>query len=171
MRLRPPSPLPLVVALVALALLWPGQVAGAAAPQPRPVLVLPVPEARIVDVARLPDQRWLAGHRGIDIAARVDDAVVAPGAGTVAFAGMVAGRPVMTIALDVGVNATLEPVTAALPAGTRVSRGEAVGTVAPTPGHCAPRTCVHWGIRVGPDYQDPLDWLVGFGPVVLLPLP
>ena len=47
--------------------------------------------------------------------------------------------------------------------------GTAVGTVGRDPGHCAPRTCVHWGVRAGDTYVDPLDLLAGFGPVVLLP--
>jgi hypothetical protein len=35
--------------------------------------------------------------------------------------------------------------------------------------HCAPRTCLHWGVRLGSRYVDPLT-LLGRGPPVLLPL-
>lgn len=137
-------------------------------PAPRPVLTLPVPGSRIVELAALPVERWHAGHRGIDIAAAADGVVVSPGSGTVVFAGEVAGRGVMSIALDVGVTATLEPVVATVAAGDRVVRSQGVGIVTAMPGHCAPQTCVHWGIKHGEVYLDPLDWLVGFGPIVLL---
>lgn len=145
-------------------------VAAVALPQPRPVLLLPVPAGRLARLAELPSQRWHAGHRGVDIYADVAQDVVSPGSGAVIFAGLVAGRPVMTIALDVGVNATLEPVAALVTVGQRVAAGETVGVVADIAGHCAPLTCIHWGIKLGGEYQDPLDWLVGFGPVVLLPI-
>ena len=44
-----------------------------------------------------PPQRWLPGHRGVDLAGRPDQVVRAAGAGVVAFAGMVAGRGVVSI--------------------------------------------------------------------------
>jgi murein DD-endopeptidase MepM/ murein hydrolase activator NlpD len=56
-----------------------------------------------------------------------------------------------------------------VPVGMAVRRGDRIGVVAATRGHCAPRTCLHWGLRRGGRYVDPLT-LVGRGPPVLLPL-
>ena len=44
-----------------------------------------------------------------------------------------------------------------------------MATVAATPGHCAPATCLHWGVLRGETYLDPLV-LVGAVRVMLLPL-
>jgi hypothetical protein len=53
--------------------------------------------------------------------------------------------------------------------GQRVLAGQAVATVASVPGHCAPSTCLHWGLRRGETYLDPMRWVLDRGPVVLLP--
>ena len=61
------------------------------------------------------------------------------------------------------------------PRGTRVAAGSVVGTVqGPADGgavasHCA-ATCVHWGVRRGQRYVDPLALLGERPPIVLLPL-
>lgn len=138
-----------------------------------------------------PAQPWAAGHRGADWAAP-DGQVVAPAAGTVHFAGNVAGRPVITLAHPHGMFSSMEPVTAAegLVVGDTVAAGEVLGTVGDrasptgaatgdTAGHC-PQRCVHWGVRI-PDgwvvdgsawdrYLDPLVLLGWSGPSVLWPL-
>jgi hypothetical protein len=54
-----------------------------------------------------------------------------------------------------------------------VAAGEVVGTVEPTGSHCT-STCVHWGLRRGEAYLDPLSllppWLLRRGPSRLLPV-
>src|SRR5215207_2185011 len=113
---------------------------------------------------------FAAGHRGVDLAAAVVAVVRAAGSGTVAFAGPVAGRPVVSIDHPGGLRTTYEPVTPVVARGDRVARGDPVGTVAAAPGHCLPATCLHWGLRRGETYLDPLA-LVGIGAVVrLLPM-
>ncbi|MGM7670228.1 M23 family metallopeptidase [Microbacterium sp. A93] len=130
-----------------------------------------------------PAQPWAAGHRGADWAV-ADGRAVAPAAGTVHFAGNVAGRPVITLAHANGMFSSLEPVAAAegLAVGDAMGAGEVLGTVSATGGaapHC-PQQCVHWGVRV-PDgwvvdgsawdrYLDPLVLLGWSGPSVLWPL-
>ncbi len=128
----------------------------------------PVP-GRVAAPFHRPEERWLAGHRGIDLDARALDTVRAPRDGVVAFAGTVVDRPVVVVAHADGSRSTLEPVTATVSVGTQVARGDALGTVGPQPGHCAPGTCVHWGVRVGDDYLDPALLLEGVQ-IVLLPL-
>lgn len=96
--------------------------------------------------------------------------MLAPGPGTVSFAGTVAGRGVVTVTHPDGLRSSLEPVTPSLTVGDAVRGGDVVGVVADTPGHCAPSSCVHWGVRDGETYVDPLLLLRG-GPSVLLPGP
>ncbi|MEW1954181.1 M23 family metallopeptidase [Terrabacter sp. NPDC080008] len=116
-----------------------------------------------------PDQPWLPGHRGLDLAATKGQRVLAPTDGQVTWAGVIAGRSVVVVSHDDGLRSTFEPVAASVPVGTVLRRGEAVGAVTSTPGHCAPRTCVHWGVLRGETYLDPLSF-VGRARVVLLPL-
>lgn len=117
-----------------------------------------------------PTGPYAPGHRGVDLAARIGQPVLAPGAGTVAFAGQVAGRGVVSVAHADGRRTTYEPVAPDLPVGAVVDVGEQVGTVtAAAGGHCLPRTCLHWGLRVGETYVDPLT-LLGPPRVRLLPM-
>lgn len=117
-----------------------------------------------------PDQPWLPGHRGVDLAAAVGQSVLAPTDGRVTWTGVIAGRSVVVVSHDGGLRSTFEPVVAVVPVGAAVSRGRGIGAVAATPGHCAPRTCLHWGVLRGETYLDPLA-LVGRAGVVLLPVP
>lgn len=116
-----------------------------------------------------PLTRWSAGHRGVDLAARPGQDVLAPSAGTVSFAGTVAGRGVLVITHASGLRSSFEPVSAVLPVGAAVARGESVATLDAASGHCqtAP-SCLHWGVRRGEEYLDPL-LLLGPREVVLVP--
>jgi murein DD-endopeptidase MepM/ murein hydrolase activator NlpD len=124
-------------------------------------------DAVVLRLFRRPEHEWSAGHRGVDVAGG-DGVVRAPGPGVVTFSGWVVDRGVVTITHPDGLRSSLEPVADPPAAGTVVVTGDAVGTVAP--GHCAPDPCVHWGVRRGQDYLDPLS-LLGPEPVVLLPVP
>jgi len=112
-----------------------------------------------------PEVAWAAGHRGVDVAGGPGDAVRTPREGVVTFAGMVAGRPVVVV--DHGeTRTTLEPVEATVLAGSRVGAGDVVGRL--IAGHdCPSGACLHWGLKRGDDYLDPVS-LVG-GDVRLLP--
>lgn len=81
---------------------------------------------------------------------------------------MVADRGVIVVDHGGGVRSTFEPVVGWLPVGTRVNAGDRVAGLAATSWHCG-SPCLHWGVRVGAEYVDPLHYL---GPVrvVLLPL-
>jgi murein DD-endopeptidase MepM/ murein hydrolase activator NlpD len=116
-----------------------------------------------------PEVRWGSGHRGVDLAAAVGQEVLAPSDGVVTFRGVVVDRGVLVVETPGGLRTTLEPVDSALSVGSAVVQGEPVATVAGTPGHCAPATCLHWGVLRGEVYLDPLA-LVGAVRVVLLPL-
>ncbi len=101
-----------------------------------------------------------AGHRGVDLAGAVGAPVLAAGAGTVAFAGMVAGRPVVSVDHPDGVRTTYEPVQPSVAAGQAVARGAPIGVLVGGHAGCPAAACLHWGARAGPaDYLDPLRLL------------
>ncbi|WP_418345643.1 M23 family metallopeptidase [Rhodococcus pyridinivorans] len=117
-----------------------------------------------------PEQNWLPGHRGVDLDAHVGQTVVAAGDGVVAFAGVVAGKPVVSVDHEGGLRTTYEPVEAAVAAGRRVTRGDPIGTVVAGHDGCASPACLHWGLRRGrADYLDPLP-LVERPVIRLLPV-
>jgi murein DD-endopeptidase MepM/ murein hydrolase activator NlpD len=129
----------------------------------------PVSPPRVVRRFNPPPRPWLAGHRGADLAAAPSAEVHAAGAGTVVFVGQVAGRGVVSVAHAGGLRTTYEPVSATVAVGDRVELGASLGLlVAGHPG-CPAAACLHWGLRRGDLYLDPLA-LLGLGRVRLLPL-
>ncbi|MEU0811812.1 M23 family metallopeptidase [Streptomyces sp. NPDC005970] len=124
-----------------------------------------------------PPAPWAAGHRGVDLAARTGRPVRAVAAGRVSFAGPVAGRGVLAIELPgtgrPPLRTTYEPVRAVVAEGERVRAGQVVGVLGAGPFHC-PSGCLHWGLRGGDRYLDPLSLLDpsmrGHGPSRLLPV-
>jgi murein DD-endopeptidase MepM/ murein hydrolase activator NlpD len=116
-----------------------------------------------------PPKPWLAGHRGVDLAAEAGVPVRAAGAGTVHFAGLVAGRGVVSVTHPSGLRTTYEPVDPTVRAGQAVAAGDQIGTLAAGHPGCAAAACLHWGLRRGEEYLDPLA-LLGLGRVRLLPL-
>jgi murein DD-endopeptidase MepM/ murein hydrolase activator NlpD len=141
---------------VILGVLLSGIAAPAATAQPRLPSPAGWPLAGSLDVIRgftAPDHDYGPGHRGVDLAARTGEPVVAAAAGTVAFAGSVAGRGVVSI--DHGaMRTTYEPLAPRVRAGQRVELGQLIGRVTGG-GHCAGR-CLHWGLKQGKTYLDPL---------------
>jgi len=134
-----------------------------------PWLVPPAPLEIAVPFER-PASDWGPGHRGIDLWLVEGSQVLAPGDGIVTFAGRIAGRGVVVVTHDSGLRSTLEPVTASAAVGARVAVGDSVGVLEGVGSHCEPKTCLHWGVRKGDAYLDPLDVTRGFGPIRLLPL-
>jgi murein DD-endopeptidase MepM/ murein hydrolase activator NlpD len=95
--------------------------------------------------------------------------VRSPADGRLRFVADVAGKPVVVVEHAEGLRSTFEPVTSDLAIGALVTRGQVVGEVTDAPGHCAPLTCLHWGVLRGDTYLDPLA-LLGPRGVRLLPL-
>jgi murein DD-endopeptidase MepM/ murein hydrolase activator NlpD len=160
-----------VLVLWSLALGPPPSVAAAA--DPEPVGVWPLdPEPDVVRGFEPPPHPYAPGHRGVDLAGRPGQSVLAAQSGTVGFAGSIAGKPVVTVLHGVR-RTTYEPVVAAVSRGQQVAAGDVLGRLTATDSHCFPAACLHWGLIVGDgadeDYRDPLA-LVGSGPVRLLPL-
>ena len=97
----------------------------------------------------------------------------AAAAGTVVFAGELAGRPLISIAHPGGLRTTYEPVDAAVRVGQLVDAGSAVGRLRAGHPGCGAAACLHWGAMWGPasraDYVDPVG-LVATTPLRLKPV-
>lgn len=112
-----------------------------------------------------PTQRWLPGHRGVDLAGSPGQAVLAAGPGIVVFAGKVADKPTVSIEHEGGLRTSYEPVEAIVPVGRRVERGTKIGTLLEGHPGCPSTTCLHWGLRRGNgghsmrEYLNPLGLL------------
>jgi hypothetical protein len=179
-------PLPFAVLLCGLALGAPsgGVALQAAATPPGPATspapgpaatpagvgwVLPLGEGtRVARPFDPPPTPYAAGHRGVDLLAVPGAAVRAAAPGVVTFAGVLAGRGVVTVSHG-ALRSTYEPVDATVTVGQHVAAGDVIGHVSAAAGHCGPRTCLHWGVLRGAAYLDPLG-LLRPGRVRLLPV-
>lgn len=126
------------------------------------------PRPRVLRAFDPPPKPWLSGHRGVDLGAADGAAVTSPAAGTVSFVGVVVDRPVITIDHGNGLRSSFEPVASTLAAGAAVGAGQVVGTA--LPGHCGTAACIHWGVRRGDAYVNPLQFVTDMRPSILLPL-
>ncbi len=115
-----------------------------------------------------PPQPWLPGHRGVDLAGTPGEPVLAAGPGRVSFAGPVAGTAVISIRHPGGLRTTYQPVRATVRVGAQVDAGDQIGILLAGHPGCPSSACLHWGLRQGDTYLDPLA-LLGLGRVRLLP--
>lgn len=115
-----------------------------------------------------PVSRWGAGHRGVDLPGAPGSAVLAAGAGRISWAGPLAGRGVVVV-VHGALRTTYEPVTPTVAVGQVVRAGQVLGRLVAGHAGCPVAACLHWGLRRGAAYLDPL-LLLRRGPSVLLPL-
>jgi len=131
------------------------------------------PRPRVVRAFDAPAPNWNRGHRGVDLAGAVGQPVYAAGAATVVFAGVLAGRPVVSLAHPGGLHTSYEPVRAAVRVGQMVRPGTPIGVLEAGHAGCPATACLHWGAMWGAaaraDYVDPIGLLAGT-PMVLKPL-
>ena len=118
-------------------------------------LTMPV-DGPVVRGFDAPAHRYGPGHRGVDIMASPGTPVRAAAQGRVHFAGVVTGRPSVSIDHGNGLRTTYTPVSGSVREGEVVKSGQVIGTL--QPGHCTP-ACLHWGLTDGTDYHDPLPYL------------
>ena len=116
-----------------------------------------------------PPGPYAAGHRGVDLGGSPGSPVLAAADGVVVFAGTVAGRPVVSIDHPSGLRTTYEPVDPSVAAGQPVARGSPIGVLVAGHAGCPRAACLHWGVRRGSNYLDPLA-LLHPAQVRLLPL-
>ncbi|MGO4188434.1 M23 family metallopeptidase [Pseudarthrobacter sp. TAF60_1] len=137
---------------------------------PRPSWDWPLsPKPAVLRTFDPPDKPWMSGHRGVDLGAAYDGVpVTSPASGTVSFVGVVVDRPVITIDHGDGLRSSFEPVESTLATGAVVAKGQIIGTL--QAGHCDALDCVHWGVRRGDDYINPLEFVTDLRPSILLPV-
>jgi murein DD-endopeptidase MepM/ murein hydrolase activator NlpD len=121
------------------------------------------PAPAVVRTFDAPSPNWLAGHRGVDLAGLPGQPVYAPANATIVFAGVLAGRPVVSLAHPGGLHTSYEPVRASVRAGQEVTVGAVIGQLMAGHGGCPVQACLHWGAMWGPaaraEYVDPLGLL------------
>src|SRR5271163_301987 len=120
-----------------------------------------------------PSPDWNPGHRGVDLPGTPGQPVYAAGDAPVVFAGLLAGRPVVSLAHPGGLRTSYEPVRAAVRVGQLVTSENAIGELMAGHFGCRAAACLHWGAMWGPasgaDYVDPLG-LLKSTPIRLKPL-
>ncbi len=151
-----------VLLILVAAALAPGTATAAPEVPPFAVALWTAPLAGVLEVGRpfeAPPHAFGPGHRGVDLVGVPGSQVVAAGDGVVAVAGMVAGRPVVSIAHGGGLRTTYEPVDPSVGAGQAVARGSPIGILSTGHAGCPAAACLHWGLRRGETYLDPLALL------------
>jgi murein DD-endopeptidase MepM/ murein hydrolase activator NlpD len=124
-----------------------------------PSCLLPPVPARIVVPFQQPGCLWCPGNRGVDYATPAGTPARSAGAGTVSFAGPVAGAVWVTVAHTGGMLTSYGPLRAlAVRRGAVVAAGDLLGTTAGS---------LHFGVRLDGRYIDP-ELLLG-EPVHLVP--
>jgi murein DD-endopeptidase MepM/ murein hydrolase activator NlpD len=116
-----------------------------------PPCLLPPVSGSIVDPFRPPGCPYCPGNRGIEYSTQPGAAVVASSAGTVTFAGPVAGVRYVVVEHIGGYRTTYGRLAAALVvAGVAVRSGQRLGTAGPV---------TFFGLRLGETYLDPAPHL------------
>jgi murein DD-endopeptidase MepM/ murein hydrolase activator NlpD len=126
------------------------------------------PRPEVVRGFEPPPKPWLPGHRGLDLAGSPGQQVLSATPGTITYAGQLAGLGVVVVSQG-PIRTTYEPVVASVWIGATVKAGQPIGRLSAAGSHCTPAVCLHWGLRRGDEYLDPLS-LLSSGPVRLLPL-
>jgi murein DD-endopeptidase MepM/ murein hydrolase activator NlpD len=127
---------------VALLVLLPVTAAGAA-----PSCLLPPVPARIVVPFQQPGCLWCPGNRGVDYGTPAGTPTRAAAAGTVSFAGPVAGAVWVTVAHTGGMLTSYGPLRGlAVRRGAVVAAGDLLGRSAGS---------LHFGVRLDGRYIDP----------------
>ena len=149
-----------LLAVLLLGTVLSGAPAASAAPPAVALWTWPLPgDPAVTRPFQPPPTPYAAGHRGVDLAGPAGQPVLAAGAGVVAFAGLVAGRPVVIVQHADGLRTTYEPVQPGVAAGQAVARGSPLGLLVAGHAGCPVEACLHWGLRRGEVYLDPLSLL------------
>ena len=96
-----------------------------------------------------PSPDWNPGHRGVDLPGTPGQPVYAAGTATVVFAGLLAGRPVVSLAHPGGLRTSYEPVRAAVRVGQPVTAQTVIGELLAGHTGCRRRCLLALGRDVG----------------------
>ena len=129
-----------------------------------PFVFRPPVDAPVVDPFRPPEDPYGAGNRGVEYDTTPGDLVRAAAAGTVAFAGAVAGSLYVTLDHGGGVVSTYSYLQRiSVRAGAEVAQGQVIAIAGER---------LHFGVRVDGSYADPARFIgVRRVRVRLVPLP
>jgi murein DD-endopeptidase MepM/ murein hydrolase activator NlpD len=132
-------------------------------PQKRTGATHAVPlDGTVVHAYDAPDNPYAPGHRGVDVSAPLGSFVRASAAGTVSFAGNVAGDLSVTIDHDPHLKTSYSYLgSIAVKKGQRVEQGTVVGTVGRGHPNSGIGPHVHLSARRDGVYFDPLELYVG----------
>lgn len=147
----------LLLVLLGYLALGQGVVEASADPSGR---VAPLP-GEVLRGFQIGEYNWLPGHRGVDLRGDAGEAVKAAAMGTISWIGVIDNIPMVTVTHPDGLRTTYQPVEATVMTGQVVTAGQEIGLLGT--GHCPDRACLHWGLRDGDSYLDPLMWLAGYG--------
>ena len=132
---------------------WPPSAAAESPPPSAPQLSPPVPGAVVAPFSP-------PGHRGVDLRAPAGQAVLAPVAGSVTFAGQVGGHLWVTVSPEAEVRVSLGWMTSlAVEPGQSVVAGQLLGTAAGQAHDTGPADVLHVSVRLRRAYVDPAPLL------------
>ncbi|MGH2754943.1 MAG: peptidoglycan DD-metalloendopeptidase family protein [Actinomycetota bacterium] len=133
----------------------------APAPAAAATWLIPPVEGVVAVRFQAPQVDWGPGHRGIDYQVPAGAPVRAAAAGTVSFAGEVAGSLAVTVDHPGGLATTYSILSEVyVAAGDRVGAGEPIGGVGGS--HPGADSGLHFGVKLEGRYVDPESYL---GPV------
>ena len=125
--------------------------APAAALQRERLVFRPPVDAPIIDPFRPPEDPYGSGNRGIEYDTEPGQVVRAAAAGTVSFAGAVAGSLYVTVDHGGGLVSSYSfLMRVSVRTGARVDQGRVVGVAGDR---------LHFGVRVDDDYIDPAAFI------------
>lgn len=166
----------LFVTIACIMLLANAQLPGQAAPLqiPKSNWDWPLsPKPQVRGAFAPPAKPWLSGHRGVDLQGTEGAAVLAPTTGVITYSGFLVDRGVITLTTPDGLKISFEPVISPLKVGQTVTQGQSLGVLTGK-SHCASAQslalCLHWGVRRGESYLNPLQFVGDLRPSILLPL-
>lgn len=123
----------------------------------QPALIPPV-DAVIARHFEAPSSPYGPGHRGVDYAVPSGTPVRAAGAGTVIFAGPVAGHLAVMIGHGGGLQTTYSILsTIEIVEGEQIDQGRYIGKTGFD--HPSEGGGLHFGVKLGDDYVDPAAYL------------
>ena len=119
------------------------------------VLLPPIPDAPLVKSFHLSNYIYASGHRGVDYLSTFGTPVVAAADGVITHAGVIANRWTISVTHN-ELRTTYEPVKPIVKMGDFVKQGEIIGYLQQIGSHCFPQSCLHFGLKQGKNYLNPI---------------
>ena len=117
-------------------------------------LIPPIPGAINVRDFYISENLYSSGHRGIDLLAAENSAVIASEDGYISHSGFIYNRWTISVTHN-SFRTTYEPVKPIVKLGQIVKQGEIIGFLQTEGSHCFPKSCLHFGLKEGSTYFNP----------------